>query len=87
MVDVPSCSYLLPAGLVTFRETALLFSEEEGSAQNLQRVVVVVAHELAHMWFGELAVACAHASSHVLTHSNTRRQLGDHVMVGRSVVE
>lgn len=41
-------------GLVTYRETALLFDPVEGSAANEQRVVVVVAHELAHQWFGNL---------------------------------
>jgi aminopeptidase N len=35
-------------GLVTFRETALLYSDEYNSAANKQRVAEVVAHELAH---------------------------------------
>lgn len=41
-------------GLVTFRETALLFDEKSSSTGNKQRVAQVVAHELAHMWFGNL---------------------------------
>lgn len=41
-------------GLVTFRETALLYDKEISSSQNKQRVATVVAHELAHMWFGNL---------------------------------
>ncbi|KAF5308640.1 hypothetical protein FQR65_LT06101 [Abscondita terminalis] len=41
-------------GLVTFRETALLFDEEMGSTKNKQRVAAVIAHELAHSWFGNL---------------------------------
>lgn len=41
-------------GLVTYRETVLLYSEREASVFNRQRVAVVVAHELAHMWFGNL---------------------------------
>ena len=41
-------------GLVTFRETALLFDEKISSTINQQRVASVVAHELAHMWFGNL---------------------------------
>ncbi|SPP87880.1 glutamyl aminopeptidase isoform X2 [Drosophila guanche] len=41
-------------GLVTFRETALLYDEATSSSVNKQRVAVVVAHELAHQWFGNL---------------------------------
>ncbi|KAK4883200.1 hypothetical protein RN001_006519 [Aquatica leii] len=41
-------------GLVTFRETALLFDEQMGSTKNKQRVASVIAHELAHSWFGNL---------------------------------
>ncbi|XP_050744759.1 glutamyl aminopeptidase isoform X1 [Drosophila biarmipes] len=41
-------------GLVTFRETALLYDESTSSSVNKQRVAVVVAHELAHQWFGNL---------------------------------
>lgn len=41
-------------GLVTYRETSLLYDKEISSSANKQRVAVVVAHELAHMWFGNL---------------------------------
>ncbi|XP_017084588.2 glutamyl aminopeptidase isoform X2 [Drosophila eugracilis] len=41
-------------GLVTFRETALLYDDATSSSVNKQRVAVVVAHELAHQWFGNL---------------------------------
>ncbi|KAI4459362.1 protease m1 zinc metalloprotease [Holotrichia oblita] len=41
-------------GLVTFRETALLYSTEISSSSNKQRVATVVSHELAHSWFGNL---------------------------------
>ncbi|KDP34065.1 hypothetical protein JCGZ_07636 [Jatropha curcas] len=41
-------------GLVTYRETALLFDEKHSAAANKQRVATVVAHELAHQWFGNL---------------------------------
>ncbi|XP_024545712.1 aminopeptidase M1 isoform X1 [Selaginella moellendorffii] len=41
-------------GLVTYRETALLFDEKHSAAANKQRVAVVVTHELAHQWFGNL---------------------------------
>lgn len=39
-------------GLITYRETALLYDPKESSSSDQQRVVVVVAHELAHQWFG-----------------------------------
>jgi len=41
-------------GCVTFRETALLVDEASAARSDLERVADVVAHELAHMWFGDL---------------------------------
>jgi puromycin-sensitive aminopeptidase len=41
-------------GAVTFRETALLVDSETGSQADHERVADVVAHEIAHMWFGDL---------------------------------
>ncbi|KMZ61534.1 Aminopeptidase M1 [Zostera marina] len=41
-------------GLVTYRDTALLYDEHHSAAANKQRVANVVAHELAHQWFGNL---------------------------------
>ena len=41
-------------GCVTFRETALLLDVERATQAELQRVADVVAHEIAHMWFGDL---------------------------------
>nr|CAD7397386.1 unnamed protein product [Timema cristinae] len=41
-------------GLVTFRETLMLYDPNISSTANQQRVALVVAHELAHMWFGNL---------------------------------
>ncbi|MCC7106507.1 MAG: M1 family metallopeptidase, partial [Chloroflexi bacterium] len=41
-------------GCVTFRETALLVDLETASRAELERVADVVAHEIAHMWFGDL---------------------------------
>ena len=41
-------------GAVTFRETALLVDEGTATKGELERVAIVVAHELAHMWFGDL---------------------------------
>ncbi|HKC96282.1 MAG TPA: M1 family metallopeptidase [Nitrospira sp.] len=41
-------------GAITFRETALLVDERTGTHGELQRIADVVAHENAHMWFGDL---------------------------------
>lgn len=41
-------------GLVTYRTTAVLFDEEKSDSRFKQRVAYVVAHELAHQWFGNL---------------------------------
>jgi puromycin-sensitive aminopeptidase len=41
-------------GCVTFRETELLLDPATASQAERQRVALVVGHELAHMWFGDL---------------------------------
>ena len=41
-------------GAITYRETALLVDAANSSAGTRQRVAEVVAHEMAHMWFGDL---------------------------------
>lgn len=41
-------------GAVTYRETAVLVDPVHSSVQNRQRVAMVIAHELAHQWFGNL---------------------------------
>ena len=41
-------------GLVTYREAALMIDADKASIQQKQRVAIVVAHELAHQWFGNL---------------------------------
>ena len=41
-------------GAVTFRENLLLIDEEKATRPELNRSVTVIAHELAHMWFGDL---------------------------------
>ncbi|KAJ1180035.1 hypothetical protein NDU88_005259 [Pleurodeles waltl] len=41
-------------GLVTYRETALLYEPKVSSIGNKERVLIVIAHELAHQWFGNL---------------------------------
>jgi aminopeptidase N len=52
-------------GLVTYRETYLLVDEANTSAATKQHVAVVVGHELAHQWFGNLVtmVRLSHAFS------------------------
>ena len=41
-------------GAITYRETALLVDPQQSSAATRQIVAAVVAHEMAHMWFGDL---------------------------------
>lgn len=41
-------------GLITYRETALLLDKKFAANRNKQRVAIVIAHELAHQWFGNL---------------------------------
>lgn len=41
-------------GAITYRETALLVDETTASHAERERVADVVAHEIAHMWFGDL---------------------------------
>jgi len=41
-------------GCITFRDTALLVDKERAARTELERVADVIAHELAHMWFGDL---------------------------------
>src|SRR5215831_13062059 len=40
-------------GAITFRETALLVNETAAAHAELERIADVVAHEVAHMWFGD----------------------------------
>ncbi len=41
-------------GAVTFRENLLLFDKNKATRSELDRSITVIAHELAHMWFGDL---------------------------------
>jgi len=41
-------------GCILYRETALLYDPQNSTATNKQRVATVIAHELAHMWFGDI---------------------------------
>jgi len=41
-------------GLITYREIALLFDPQNSSSLAKQWIAMVVCHELAHQWFGNL---------------------------------
>ena len=41
-------------GLITYRTTAILFDEKNSDDRYRNRIAYVVAHELAHQWFGNL---------------------------------
>ncbi|MCA9671968.1 MAG: M1 family metallopeptidase [Myxococcales bacterium] len=42
------------AGLITFRESGILYDSVSASAQQVRRTAWVIAHELSHQWFGNL---------------------------------
>lgn len=46
-------------GLLIHREVNILFDEEIGNSAQRQRIALIVAHELSHMWFGGKIFACA----------------------------
>lgn len=41
-------------GLITYRETSILYDPEESSTNVHEWIGTIVAHELAHQWFGNL---------------------------------
>ena len=41
-------------GLVTYRESALILDPDNASLAQKHRVATIIAHELAHQWFGDL---------------------------------
>ncbi len=56
MVAIPDFAFgaMENLGCVTYRETALLVDPKSASLLEMQRIAEVVAHEIAHMWFGDL---------------------------------
>ena len=56
MIAIPDFAFgaMENLGAVTYRETALLLDRERATQREQERVAEVVAHEIAHMWFGDL---------------------------------
>lgn len=59
LVGIPDLTFYAMEnwGLITFREDALFFDNKRSSSQDLILITVVIAHELAHQWFGNLVTA------------------------------
>jgi puromycin-sensitive aminopeptidase len=56
MIAIPDFSSLAMEnwGAITFREIGLLVDEKHTSTASKERIAEVIAHELAHQWFGNL---------------------------------
>lgn len=56
MVAVPdfSAGAMENWGLITYRESRMLYNENESSVVAQQNVASVIIHEITHMWFGNL---------------------------------
>ena len=56
LVAVPDFAFgaMENLGCVTFRETLLLADPDRTTQGELTRIIDVIAHEIAHMWFGNL---------------------------------
>ena len=56
MIGIPDFAFgaMENLGAITYRESVLLVDPERATQNELQRVADVIAHELAHMWFGDL---------------------------------
>lgn len=56
MVAVPDFAFgaMENLGCITYREVLLLVDEKRSTQPELMRIADVIAHEIAHMWFGDL---------------------------------
>src|SRR5246127_608053 len=56
LIGIPdfSAGAMENTGCITFREAYLLTDEKEGSIDLKKNIASVTAHEIAHMWFGDL---------------------------------
>lgn len=56
MVAIPDFAFgaMENLGCITYRESALLVEEATATSSEKMRVLDVIGHELAHMWFGDL---------------------------------
>ena len=56
MVAIPDFAFgaMENLGCITYRESALLVDESTATSAEKMRVLDVIGHELAHMWFGDL---------------------------------
>ena len=56
MVAVPDFAFgaMENLGCITYREVLLLVDKSRSTEPELLRVADVIAHEIAHMWFGDL---------------------------------
>jgi aminopeptidase N len=56
MIGLPdfSAGAMENTGLITYREVILLIDDKKASVGLHQEVAIVIAHEIAHQWFGDL---------------------------------
>ncbi|KAL4228896.1 hypothetical protein ACF0H5_011936 [Mactra antiquata] len=56
MIAVPTMSFsgMEHWGLITYRESAMLYEEGVSSLDDKEWITIITAHEIAHQWFGNL---------------------------------